>query len=395
MMFRSAHVVVMFIVASALLAGCGGGDPYRKLTPLERHLYLDPTVLATPTPAFDRVAMGYSASCMLTPAGDAWCWGSNEDGQLGAATASTCADGNVACSWQPVHTAAPMRFAALSPAHRYGCGLDDLGQAWCWGFGQGGQLGDGRSLDSATPVAVAGGHRFRQLDGGRSALLACALDDAGAAWCWGPAGGGALGNGTTDMAASPVQVLAPRPFVSVGAGDGHACGLDADGQAWCWGNNAYGKLGLGAAGAVAVPTAVTGGLRFDSLAVGGEFNCGLTASGAAWCWGFVLAIGDGIDSHRDVPTAVSGGHVFTRLSAGYQHACGLKADGSAWCWGMAALVGGGSEDELRVPVAVTGGHRFRTLQAGGVATCAIRLDGTPMCWGINSYGAVGQDNVDR
>jgi alpha-tubulin suppressor-like RCC1 family protein len=47
------------------------------------------------------------------------------------------------------------------------------------------------------------------------------------------------------------------------------------------------------------------------------------------------------------------------------------------------------------PVPVSGGHRFRTLQAGGIATCAIRQDGLPLCWGINSYGSVGQSNVDR
>ena len=33
----------------------------------------------------------------------------------------------------------PLRFAALSPGLSHSCGIDVDGQAWCWGFGQGGQ----------------------------------------------------------------------------------------------------------------------------------------------------------------------------------------------------------------------------------------------------------------
>jgi alpha-tubulin suppressor-like RCC1 family protein len=383
---------LLFLACAVLLAGCEL-ELYRQLTPLEQHLYLEPTVVETPL-AFDRVAMGYGHSCMLTSAGDAWCWGNNDNGQLGSTTTQTCSGGNVPCSWQPVQAAAPMRFSALGPGQASSCGLDTAGQAWCWGAGRGGQLGDGRSTDSRTPVAVAGGHRFVQIDGGRTSLLSCALDDAGAAWCWGPAGGGTLGNGTTDGAAVPTQVMASRPFVSVGAGDQHACALDGEGQAWCWGHNLYGSLGRGVSGAALLPAVVVGGRHFTSLAVGGVFNCGLTAEGAAFCWGFALSIGDGVGQHRDTPTAVSGGHVFVSLSAGYQHACGLLADGTAWCWGPALLVGGGTEQESLVPVAVAGGHRFSVLQAGGVASCGITTEGVPLCWGGNTSGAVGQSNVD-
>ena len=381
------------IVTAILLAGCGGSGEPRQLTPLEEHIYLQPTPVATSL-VFDRVAQGYDMSCMLTASGDAWCWGDNGHGQLGAATTQTCSGGFTACSWQPVQAAAPMRFASLGPGQIHSCGLDAAGQAWCWGFGVGGQLGDGRSMDSPTPVAVAGDHRFVQVDAGRSSLLSCALDDAGVAWCWGPAGGGTLGNGTTDMASSPVQVQAAQPFVSVGAGDDHACALDAGGQIWCWGHNGYGALGQGVPGASLVPVRVVGGHRFAALAVGGVFNCGLDAAGAAWCWGFVAAIGDGGNQHRDVPTAVAGGHVFASITSGYQHACGLESDGTAWCWGAAVLVGGGTAQDRSVPVAVAGGQKFRILRAGGVATCGITTTGAPVCWGGNSMGAVGQANVD-
>lgn len=389
-LFRSWTWPLMVLALAA--CGGGGGDA-SPIPPLQRQLYLEPVTVGG-LPAVDRVAIGYSSSCMLTPAGEAWCWGSNEYGKLGAATTLTCSGGTIPCSWQPVRAAAPLRFGALSLSLRHGCGIAVDGQAHCWGFGVGGQLGDGRSLDSATPVVVAGGHRFVQIDAGDTSLLSCALDAAGAAWCWGPAGGGALGNGTTDMANRPVQVQSALPLVSIGVGEDHACALDATGQAWCWGRNTYGKLGLGMTGAALTPATVSGSPPLVALAIGGQFSCGLDHAGAAWCWGFAGALGDGGASHRNLPTAVAGGHVFASLSAGYQHACGLKSDGQAWCWGGIGLAGHGSEDAAAFPVAVAGGHRFRALQAGGVATCGITLAGTPMCWGSNSQGAVGQNNVD-
>ena len=374
-----------------LLAACG--DPYRELTPLEQHIYLDPTAVLAPV-ALDRVGMGYGPSCMLTAAGQAWCWGRNEYGELGALTPERCAGGNIPCSWQPLTVVTPLRFTALSPAERHSCGLDATGAAWCWGFGGGGQLGDGRRLDSSAPVAVAGGHRFVQLDAGRLGRPSCGLDETGVAWCWGP---DALPPGSATLATTPVAVAAAPRFVAIGAGDGYACGLDASGLAWCWGRNTMGQLGNGGEASSATPVAVSTGQRFAALAVGGWFSCGLTSTGSAWCWGFGGALGDGTAMTRLAPVAVAGGHVFASLSAGYQHACGLKADGSAWCWGPASLAGSGAKDPFNMlsPVPVSGGHRFRTLQAGGIATCAIRQDGLPLCWGINSYGSVGQSNVDR
>ena len=160
-------LLVPWLLAALLLAGCGGDDPFRKLTPLERQIYLEPAPISTSL-AVDRVAQGYDSSCMLTASGETWCWGNNEHGQLGAATAKACQNGNVACSWQPVRAAAPMRFATLSISRFHGFGVDTLGHAWCWGFGIGGQLGDGRRSDSAMPVAIAGQHRFVQVDAGRN-----------------------------------------------------------------------------------------------------------------------------------------------------------------------------------------------------------------------------------
>jgi alpha-tubulin suppressor-like RCC1 family protein len=44
----------------------------------------------------------------------------------------------------------------FSASFVFACGLDQDRQAWCWGTNDNGQLGDGTGTNSSIPVAVAG-----------------------------------------------------------------------------------------------------------------------------------------------------------------------------------------------------------------------------------------------
>jgi alpha-tubulin suppressor-like RCC1 family protein len=119
-------------------------------------------------------------TCGLTPEGQAWCWGDNWHGQLGDGTVGTDVS-------SPVRVAqGELRFLRLAVGFEHVCGLVATGEAWCWGGNTFGQLGDGKGGDfnlSPTPVAVAGGLRFRDLDAGH--LFTCGITRTGDAWCWG------------------------------------------------------------------------------------------------------------------------------------------------------------------------------------------------------------------
>jgi len=82
--------------------------------------------------------------------------------------------------------------------------VTSAGAAYCWGENVSGQLGDGTTTNSLTPVAVAGGHTFASL----SPFLfhTCGLTTGGAAYCWGSNSNGALGDGSTTSSTVPVRV---------------------------------------------------------------------------------------------------------------------------------------------------------------------------------------------
>src|SRR5207302_1027794 len=184
-------------------------------------------------------------------------------------------------SEMPVTTG--LTFAQVSAREYYACGVTTAGAAYCWGYNGNGELGNGTTTNSPTPVAVAGGLSFAAVSAGL--FHSCGVTTAGAAYCWGDNLNGQLGNGTTTTSLTPVAVTGGLTFAAVSAGFYHTCGVTTAGAAYCWGANAQGQLGNGSNTDSATPVAVSGGLTFTQVS-GGRFSaCGVTTAGAGYCWG--------------------------------------------------------------------------------------------------------------
>lgn len=203
----------------------------------------DGTMLARllPTPvsgglAFTALSSGMWHTCGLTTTNATYCWGRNESGQLGGGTAEYIRTTPVAVQGGPV-------FAALSAGGRHTCGLTISGTAYCWGSNENGQLGDGTRDSHATPAPVAAAFSFIALSTGLH--HSCGLAASGAAFCWGNNVEGQLGDGTTTMRLSPVAVQFGPDFVALAVGGYHTCGLTATRGVYCWGANYAGQVGDG------------------------------------------------------------------------------------------------------------------------------------------------------
>jgi alpha-tubulin suppressor-like RCC1 family protein len=115
-----------------------------------------------------------------------------------------------------------------------------------WGNDFLGQLGDGTYVHKRTsPVEVSNfdGAQLKAIAGGDTHSLA--IKDDGTVWAWGENRSGQLGDGTTTNSNTPVQVSDLDGVEAIAAGWGHSLALKDDGTVWAWGDNRYGQLGIG------------------------------------------------------------------------------------------------------------------------------------------------------
>lgn len=170
------------------------GNPDAALAPLEQCGYTIPPFFGRcshiPVPVvgghlFSSLAAGQSHACGLTTAGEVFCWGTNEAGQLGS--------GDTVYAAVPVKAALTQNALAITAGSSFTCSILANRQAQCWGLSHVGQTGSGSTQASVLlPTAVAGGFQYRALSAGESHV--CGLLVSGAVYCWGSNFRGELGN---------------------------------------------------------------------------------------------------------------------------------------------------------------------------------------------------------
>src|SRR5436309_2996341 len=210
---------------------------------------------------FAQVSAGVTHTCGVTTSGAAYCWGSNNSGQLGAPESNQCEIGyygGVPCSTSPVAVVGGRTFATVSAGNGYHtCGVTTGGAAYCWGDNTWGQLGDGSTTGSGTPVLVSGGLSFAVVSAGGN--YTCGLTTSGGPYCWGSNFNGQLGTGVfSGPNLLPTAVSGGLTFAAVSAGGAHTCGRTAAGTVYCWGSNTDGELGNGSTNSTAMPARVLG-----------------------------------------------------------------------------------------------------------------------------------------
>jgi len=355
------------------------------------------------------IAMGLNHACALTTAGGVKCWGRNTAGPLGDGTnTDRPVPGDV-----PGLTSGVVAIAAGS---EHTCALTATGGVKCWGANLFGQVGDGTTDDihpyvigtsstnhyRASPVDVAG------LSSGVVAITAgashsCALTMGGGVKCWGNNIFGQLGDGTNTTRLAPVDVSGlATGVVQVSAGNGFTCALLSTGGVKCWGGNVSGQVGDGTTALRTTPVDVSGLAGATQVETGDQHACAIVAGGNVKCWGadFAGQLGDGGGAAKPVPVDVVGlGAIAASVSAGGSHTCVVTTMAGAKCWGSNNYgeLGNGTASPaspVYTPGDVTGlASGVASIEAGISTSCAVLASGVAKCWGRGNYGQLGNNTI--
>jgi alpha-tubulin suppressor-like RCC1 family protein len=197
------------------------------------------------------IAAGRSHSMALCSDGTLAAWGLNSLGQLGNGTPSALSNVPVLVNQSVV--LARKTVVAMAAGIWHSLVLCSDGTMAAWGSNAFGQLGNGTSGSSSSPVlvnqtGVLAGKSVTAISVGSWHCLALCSD--GTLTGWGDGFGPQLDNGMVLDSNVPAQVdqsgvLAGKTVVAVSAGSNHSLALCSDGAIAAWGGNASGQLGDG------------------------------------------------------------------------------------------------------------------------------------------------------
>ncbi len=363
---------------------CWGYNRYGQLgdgTTRSRH-ELAPVAGMTQHVFYMTTAAGANHTCSVLDDGEAYCWGSNMWGQIG--------NGSLVLGPAPRRVPDLHAVRAVSAGQGFTCATPADGSLWCWGK----RFNTSFISDASSPT------RLSSPDSGVAAVQtgmehSCVLMQDGSIRCWGSNDYGQLGDGSTYLSTTPVIVKnLGGQARAVRVGDDFSCALLTDGVVRCWGRNNHGQLGLGSTQDRLLPATVSLPAAAKAIGAGGQHACAVLTDGDVYCWGENASgqIGDGGGQDRLMPVRVNLTGPAVEMAAGDDHTCARLGNGQVWCWGANYQGQLGNPDagwERATPIRVSALRAAVTaLDAGGETTCAV-VDGGAFCWGLNLYGQVG------
>lgn len=303
----------------------------------------------------------------------------------------------------------------IGTGSEHSCLINDSGKAYCWGRNDNGQLGDGTMSNSNVPVAVStagvlSGKTLTHISSGR--YVSCVIDSDGRLYCWGKNEAGVLGaNASAGAVSLPVEVTGKGSLIGktvkyVDVGPYNAVAIDSDGAAHSWGPGSLGRNGDGVSTDRHVPILVkaSGALAGKNLvksSVGVHYSCVLDDAGRAYCWGLGSngKLGSGNTGVQNDPTPVNvdgvlAGKTLVDISTGSSHSCAVDNQGDAYCWGFGSngRLGNGSNTDQNLPVSINtsliSGKKLVRIESSETATSALTDEGEVINWGSNG-GAGG------
>jgi len=356
------------------------------------------TVLATPIKQFG-AAGGRKHFCAVN-GGVLWCWDEYNDFMNRISDVNPMAVEGGSAVWTNIIEAGDFHTCAVKK---------DL-SLWCWGANNNGQLGIGTVAASTLPQQV-GDRKWRAL--GLGFEHSCGIQEDKSLWCWGNNSHGQVGvdNGATSVNL-PLRVGDEADWESVSSEYYHNCAIKTDGSLWCWGRNIRGQINCSGNTNIYTPVMVGDHeMHWSGIALGYDHTCGLQhddtgGSNTAWCWGRNSGglyigqggeLGDGTTINRCMPGQVVGQQNelmtgWAKIAVGDDHACAIRSDKSLWVWGQNYYGNAhdGSNIDKLFPERYTESSNWEAVAASNAGCCAVKSDESFWCWNANQAGLPGR-----
>lgn len=383
-----------------------------------------------------RTVSGTNRTCAIL-SNNVWCWGKNNMGQLGDGTTS---DSNIPVKVRSIGDMKYGKIIDIFTAQHHSCVLTQLGsnkKVYCWGSNEDGQLGNGSSGAgnySSVPVEVGGTLAGKDVTSiGGTGDVSCAIV-SGKIYCWGRNNMGQLGfgnPGNPGFRATPVQINSgghnrlPSNYFATKLATGGSrsqtmCTITTEKRAYCWGLARFGQMGIGpiSGNHYSYATRVKDLENVTDISQDGytwasdhayvSHTCAI-ASGRVYCWGGAGRgqsgpLGHGAFGAHFQPVQVNGlPGVPLRIEVGIAHSCALVNDHgnkSVYCWGDNKLGQLGTNSNTpqfstspkTVHVGIGGlppTESVVDIAAGANRGCAIMTNKRSYCWGLNENGQIG------
>jgi alpha-tubulin suppressor-like RCC1 family protein len=342
---------------------------------------VNPVWAAVPAVTLSTYPTGEGVTALaLSSTGQLVGWGADTNSQLGqgrtlrSATALQVGSG----------------YQSVSVGESYLMAVKADGSLWAWGDNTYSQLGDGSNSKLSAPGKVGDG--YQHVVAGYGSTYGLKTD--GSLWMWGQ---GIFGDGSPlKTAKTPTQIS--TAYAEVATGGYHVLALKRDGKLEAWGPNASGELGVassdvcnpGISSYTCALSRMEVGTGFKTIAAGADFSFGIKTDTTLWAWGNNGSgqLGDGSTATRAVPTLVGSG--YASVAAGSRSAVALKTDGSLWSWGAGSTDPATGQPATRP---VKRGEGFASLALGGGNGFALKADQTLWAWGDNEFGAFGDGST--
>lgn len=279
-----------------------------------------------------RAVVGNSAlRCALTVGDGLWCWGENVSANGGLGRGVNGIE-SMPVGLDTGYSSIAITSNDYGGTAIGGCGIKS-GQLLCWGVGR--HLGVAGTSLSLHPIPVTADTDWTSvqmtatsipISGGGSTNTplghVCALRSAGL-YCWGANASGQLGNGQTVGSATPLLVPPPASdtWSTVAVGVQNTCATTTSGKLYCWGDNSGGQLADGTLQSKSVPTRVGTTTDWSQVSIYGNRVTGRRIDGTLWVWGQGATSLNAFDNGTD----------WLEGRTGSNFSCGRKTNGTMHC----------------------------------------------------------------